>query len=356
MTPVEPAPTEHAPVHLAAHAPEAAQAPDHVPPPHTPYRRVVASGLAIAAAVCLVVLAFSWPSVTSEPKDVPVAVTGPAQAVDALDQAVQQQMPGVIDLLRVDDRAAAVDAIETRDAYGAVVLGKTPEVLTASAAGSAVEQVVTGLATQLQEQQPATTVTDVVPLSPDDPHGTGLTAALFPLVLGGMLGGIGISILVVGAGRRILAVGVYAVVGGLALTAILQAWFGSIQGDWWANAAAIALALAAIASPITGAVALLGTAGIGVGAVLMMLVANPLSGATVPPEFLPWHWGAIGQWFPPGAGATLLRDESYFPSAPAGLAWLALGLWTAAGVLGSLVGHFRTAGGTEPDAEAALDN
>ncbi|GAA1728013.1 membrane protein [Isoptericola hypogeus] len=362
----------------------AASSPDRAAPspvPHTPWGRVVAVGLAVAALVAVVVLAFSWPSVTAEPHDLPVAVAGPQPAVESVRAALDEQQPGAVDLRQVDDRDAAVEAIRTRDVYGAVVLGVdgTPEVLTASAASTATHQLMTGLAAQLQQQLtaqavaglqeaaaqgvvppsdaalPAVTVTDVVPLSDEDPRGTGLAAALFPLVLGGMAGGIGISLAVIGAGRRILAVGVYAVVGGLVLTAIMQGWFGSLQGDWWWNAAAIALALAAIAAPITGLVAVLGRAGIAVGAVTMMLVANPISGATMPPEFLPWSWGAIGQWFPPGAGGTLLRDLSYFPDASAAAAWTALGLWAGAGVLLSLVGHFRTAGGAEPDAEALQD-
>ena len=109
------------------------------------------------------------------------------------------------------------------------------------------------------------TVTDVVPLADTDPRGTGLTAAMFPLVIGGMLGGIAISLRVIGAMRRVAAVLAYSVATGLLLTGILQGWFGALQGDYWLNSAAIALAVAAIAAPITGFVALMGRAGIGVG-------------------------------------------------------------------------------------------
>ncbi|WP_402467822.1 hypothetical protein [Isoptericola aurantiacus] len=354
-------------------------APEHPRTPHTPWSRVVAVGVAIAAVVTLIVLAFSWPAVTAEPRDLPVGAVGPDPALEQLATALEDQQPGAVDLVELDDRDAAVEAIERRDVYGAVVLGESPEVLTAPAAGAAPAQLLGGIAAQLQSRLsaqavaalqesaaqgtpptedalPTVTVTEVVPLSPDDPRGTGLTAALFPLLLGGMAGGIAISLAVVGAGRRVLAVAVHAVAGGLVLTAVLQSWFGSLQGDWWVDAGAIALALAAVAALITGCVAVLGTAGIAVGAVTMMLVANPISGATVPPEFLPWHWGTIGQWFPPGASGTLLRDLSYFPAADVAPAWIALGGWTALGVVLSLIGHFRTAGGAEPDAQAALED
>ncbi|MGH8968287.1 MAG: hypothetical protein ACRDXB_23580, partial [Actinomycetes bacterium] len=149
------------------------------PAPHTPWTRVVAIALAVAAVVGVLVLAFAWPAVTAEPKDLPVAVTGPDQAVAGFEATLETAQPGVVDLVPVDDRDAAVAAIEARDVYGAIVLGEVPEVLTASAASSATHQLLTAAAAQLQAglaQQaqatgdpaatpPTVTVTDAVPLS-----------------------------------------------------------------------------------------------------------------------------------------------------------------------------------------------
>ena len=340
----------------------------------TPIGHVLGIALALAGVVAVVVLAFSWPAVTAEPHDLPIAITGPAEAVDAAEEAVDAQSPGAIAFHEVGARDDAVEAIETRKAYGAIVLGTEPEVLTSSASSLAVAQLLAGVATQLEEGVNAQAaaaaqaagapaapphldvpVTDVVPLAETDLRGTGLTAALFPLVLGGMLGGIAISLAVIGAMRRVAAVLLYSVFGGLALTAILQGWFGSLQGDYWLNAAAIALALAAIAAPITGFVALMGRAGIAVGPIVMLLFANPISAAAIPKEFLPTPWGEIGQWFPPGAAGTLVRDLSYFPAADSTFPWLVLSAWAAGGILLSMFGHFRTAGGAESDAEAAAE-
>jgi hypothetical protein len=341
-------------------------------PVHTPIARVLALGLALAAVVSVIVLAFAWPSITAAPRDLPIAVTGPAQAVQAAVGSVDEAQPGVIAFETVDDRAAAVDAIEAREVYGAVVLGETPEVLTSSASSLVTVQLLTAVAGQLEQGVNAqaaaaataagapsapphieVAVTDVVPLADTDPRGTGLSAALFPLVLGGMIGGIAISVAVIGALRRLLAVGVYSVLGGVALAAILGPWFGALQGELWLNAAAIALALAAIAAPITGFVALMGRAGIAFGPIVMLLFANPISGAALPKEFYPVPWGEVGQWFPPGAAATLVRELSYFPAADTTFPWLVLTGWAVGGALLSVIGHFRTAGGAEPDAEVA---
>ena len=87
--------------------------------------------------------------------------------------------------------------------------------------------------------------------------------------------------------------------------------------------------------------ALLGRVGIAVGAVITVLIGNPLSSAAQPLQFVAAPWGAIGQWFVPGASVTLLRDLSYFPSADAAFPWLVLLGWAAVGVIAMLVGHFR---------------
>ena len=244
--------------------------------------------------------------------------------------------------------------------------------LAASANGAAVTQLMTQVAATLQKQAnaqaaaavqqaiaagkaPAGTrpptitvaVTDIVPLASTDARGLGLTAAAFPLVLGGMLGGVLISLLVAGSWRRLTAVAGYAVIGGLAIAGILQGWFGILQGDFWLNALAVGLSLFATAAFIVGMNALLGRAGIAVGAVLTVLVGNPISAAAQPLQFLVGPWGAVGQWFVPGASVTLLRDLSYFPDASSTFPWLVLLGWAAVGVVAMLAGHFRNQEVTE---------
>jgi hypothetical protein len=234
----------------------------------------------------------------------------------------------------------------------------------ASANGPVTSQIMSQIAGQLQQQVNAivaqqtaaaqqsgapapgpivVTVTDVVPLASTDERGTGLTAAAFPMVLGGMLGGILVSLLVVGVWRRLLSLTAYAVIAGAGLAAIMQVWFGVLQGDYWANAAAIALSLFATGAIIVGMAALIGPPGIAVGAIITLLIGNPISAAAQPLEFLPEPWGAIGQWFVPGASITLLRDLSYFPEADATMSWLVLGGWALVGVALMFAGRYRNA-------------
>ncbi|MEZ0447255.1 ABC transporter permease [Cellulomonas sp. ICMP 17802] len=313
--------------------------------PHTPWRRLLGLGAGLAAVLTVLALAFLWPAVTSEPRDLPVAVAGPPQAVAPVAQGLDERAPGAFDVVPAADRAAAVRLIETREVYGAVVLGQQPEILTASGGSPLVAQQLAQLAPVLQQQTGAPVpVTDVVPLNAGDPRGAILGAVTFPLVIGGMIGGIAISLAVVGVWRRVAAVTAYSALGGLAVAGVLQGWFGALGGSYLVNAGIVALAILAVAGVIVGFVSVVGRPGIAIGPVLFLLVANPIASAAQPWQMLPVPWGAVGQWMPPGAAAALLRDESYFPAADTTTLWLALASWALLGLLLAVLGHFRDTG------------
>ena len=344
--------------------------PDGIP---TPWSRVVAIPVALTLAVSVIVLAFLWPALTSEVHDLPLAASGPAPQLEQLLGGLEQNAPGVFDVTTVDDRDAAVDAIEQRHVYGAIVLGQQPEVLTSSAASPVAAQALSGIAAQLQGQlqqaaaaqaaasgaaPPTVTVavTDVVPLAETDERGAGLASAVLPLVIGGLLGGILTTLGLAGRVRRLVAIALYAVLAGVTVTAILQGWLGVLQGSFLVNASAVALAVFAIGATVSGLAALLGRPGLAIGAVTFILFAVPLASAATPVEFLLQPWGAVGQWFPPGAGATLLRDLSYFPAADALFPWLVLAGWAVVGTLLVLAGHAmerRTSAGSDAASAAA---
>jgi hypothetical protein len=301
-------------------------------PPRPPLVAVVTL---LTAVLTVLLIAFAWPASRSEPRDVPLAVAGPQAAVGQVTAALEQAMPGGFAIEPVSDRAAAVQAIEDRDVYGAIVLDQaSPEVLTASAAGPVVSQLLTQVAGRLAAQNPAAApkVTDVVPLPAEDPRGAGLAAGALPLVLGGILAAAALTNFAKAGATRVAGAIGFAVAGSLALAAVLQYWLGSLEGSYWANAAVIAMSIAAVSLTLLGLEWLLGTAGLGLGAATMMLLGNPLSGLSSAPEMLPSGWGALGQFLPPGAAGTALRSVSFFDGAGAGQSlavlagWLVLGL------------------------------
>ncbi|MCL2468162.1 MAG: ABC transporter permease [Micrococcales bacterium] len=327
-------------------------------------------GVALALVVAFIVLAFSWPAVTADPRNVPLVITGSDQAqVAAIAAMLENNLDGAVSITTVKDAQAATRAIEQRDAYGAVVLGAEPTVLKATAASPAVAPMLdrihevlpqlivastmpggtpppdqVGVPNQgppAQVDLPEVAIVDVVPLLDDDPRGMGLAAATLPLVLGGLVGGVAISLVVSGTLRRVMALVVYAITAGLAITALLQTWFGVLGGAYLANAAVFATCLLAIGATIVGCASLLGRPGIPIGPVVFLLLANPIAGVTMPPEFLPTPWGTVGQLFPPGAGATLVRSFSYFPDASTLGPWLVLATWIVFGFALAALAHLR---------------
>ncbi|MET0735935.1 MAG: hypothetical protein ABWY55_09905 [Microbacterium sp.] len=349
-------------------------------------------GVIGSVVIAIVVMAFVWPAATSRVQNLPVGIAGPPESVTALEGVLAEQDPAPFVLHDVAARDDAVAAIEQRELYGAILLGdvtagEAPEVLIATAASPVAAQALRGVAAQLQAQissgvqttltdrltailtalqagqvpqlppaagasleVPTVVVTDVVPLAAGDHTGAGLGASVFPLVLGGILGGVLLSLLVQGVVRRLVGLLVYGAAAGVLIVLVMQTWFGILQGPWLVNAAVVGLAVSATAALVVGLNALMGPPGIAVAAVITMLIANPIAGAAAPPQFLPEPWGAIGQWFVPGAAASLLRSVGYFPEAATIAQWLILGAWLVIGIVLALVGHYREAADIPPSA------
>jgi hypothetical protein len=127
----------------------------------------------------------------------------------------------------------------------------------------------------------------------------------------------------------------------MSIVAILHSWLGVIPGSFVVDAASVALALFATCTLVLGLQTVLGRAGLILGAAFTLLVANPISAAALPPNFLLEPWGAIGQWLVPGASLTLLRNVSYFPDANITFRLWVLAGWVILGVSLLLLGQGR---------------
>lgn len=352
-------------------------------PERSSWIKVISTSLLASLIVALVILAFTWPTKTMEAKNLPVSITGPEATVSQFEQSLKDRGIETFELKQASSREEAEQQIRQRETYGAIIFteGAAPEVLTAPAANAAATQMLNGVATQLNaqiqqkaltaktealtqavqaggeqgaqaaaqleqmkaqaEQASAMTVkaTAVVPLSESDSSGTGLTIAAFPLVIGGILGGVLSLNLIKGTWRRFATATLYAVIAGALTALILSTWFGFIPGDFATLWAAFAATYLATASFMIGMGALLvPAAGLGLGVVVTMFIGNPISGASMPSAFLPGAWGQIGPMMVPGASSTLLRSIAYFPEAATSDQWLVLGSWIAFGLLAGVIG------------------
>ncbi|MFB9362771.1 hypothetical protein [Actinoplanes nipponensis] len=311
----------------------------------------VAGAVALLTLIISVLLtAFAWPSVRSSVHDIPLAVVGPAPAADRVSASLAERMPDAFAVTEVADTATAERLIRDREVYGAIdVSAGPPRVMIASAASAPVAQALQGVATALARAQapagsPAVAVRDVVALPADDPRGAGLAAGALPLVMGGLLAAALLTSLVRGTGRRVTGALAFAVTGGLAMAAILQFWLGSLDGAYLANAGAVALTIAATALTVLGLESLLGAAGLGAGAAVMMLIGNPFAGTSTAPEMLPGWSGALGQLLPPGAGGHLLRSTAFFDGHDAARSLTVLTAWVVLGAALCLISGVRARG------------
>ncbi|MGX1129007.1 hypothetical protein RKD49_001197 [Streptomyces glaucescens] len=302
-------------------------------------RRLLAVVVLVPLLAALALWAFAWPAARTAPRDLPLGVAGPAAATAQVEQRLTQR-EGAFEIHRYADEPAARHAIEDREVYGAVVVTEQgPRLLTASAAGPAVAQLLQqAVSGQAAAEGARVTTVDVVPAPENDPRGAALGASVLPLTLAGMAAGAAVTLLGVRGVRAVTAlVGASALVG-LAAAAIAHGWLGVLTGDWWAEAGVLGLAALAVAGGVAGLAALLGPAGIGLGSAVVMLLGNPFSGASGAPQLLPEPAGTMGQWLPPGAGASLLRSVSYFDGAAATGPLLTLVWWAALGLGAVLLG------------------
>jgi hypothetical protein len=280
----------------------------------------------VPVVVAIALSTFVWPAANLEPRDLPFGLAGPVEELGSF-QARLEAREGAFDVHLYDDEDSAREAIEDREIYGAIAADSGGlSLLTSSAASPTVAAVLTE-----DFAGPSVDVEDVVPADPDDPRGTAFGSMVLPLLLGGIVTGVIVSML----GRPGLGgIGILAAVAalsGLATIVVVQWWLGIIEGPWLLNAGVLSLGVLAVAAAVAGLAALIGRAGIALMALLMVFVGNPWSGNVTAPELLPKAAGFVGQLLPPGAGGQLLRSTAFFDGAAAGgpvavlLVWIGLG-------------------------------
>ncbi len=259
-------------------------------------------------------------------------------------------------------------AIKSKSAYGGLDLsGPTPHLFVASAAGPIAANVMKNSFTQVVQQQVARKVaglqrkgrrvplpivktlttppqiTDVVPLPLDDRNGGSIGFLVQALALGATVASTGLGRLI-GMTRRswkrglghVLTLIVYAA-GSAAVVLWVMSWYGVGTGATPSNLYfEFFLVSLAITASTAGAVALVGSPGALLG-LLYFSIGVAISGASIPPEFLPSFWRWVGQGLPTGAGVSAIRDTLYFPAASIGGPLVVLFLYAIVGMVIVLV-------------------
>lgn len=302
--------------------------------PQSSWQKIASVTLVLTAVIVVFLIAFALPNIYASPRHVPIALVAAEPFATAIPKGLDTLSPGSFTVSVVDSPQKARQLILDRSIYGAIVMEKSGlTVFIASAASYPVSAAITAVGQQIgQRVSLPVKVDDIVPFSQSDPRGIGLSAGALPIALGGWIAAVGIIATVRGARQRVIAAASFAIVGGLTLTAVLQFWLGTFNGNYWPTALCAALGIAATCFLVLGLQQLLKGIGIGIAAVLLILLGNPLSGLSSAPELLPEPWGAVGQLLPPGATGTLLRNVAFFDGAGAVTSILTLTFWLFAGL------------------------
>ncbi len=295
--------------------------------------------LAVSLVSLLFIGSYAGALHAPSPDEVPVAVAGqvPDDVVAGIDTAPAFRV------VRVPDPAAAVRAIDRREAYGAIVAGSRGlELITAPAAGPAVQQaLLDGLAPQLRSAVADVTLRTVHPLAQDDARGLVGFYTAVGWIVGGYLGATFLGIVF---GTRPSTRRTVWRLGGLIALSVIVGFGGAVLADLIGDTGNVlligvigTLTTAAAGIVTTALQAAFGILGTGVAILLFVVLGNPASGGPFPAELLPEPWQSVGPYLPTGAATTAIRDIAYFPDAPLAKPFVVLGAWIVAGAAAALV-------------------
>lgn len=330
----------------------------------------LAVGLTVVLGIMMT--AFSLPAVNSGVNDVPVGVV-------TTDKTVYNKFATPLekkgfDVKQYKSVSSMKDAVNDRKIYGAFEISNAGDMTLykATAASTAVSQALETLGNAVVAQQKTAAKAQIAQMQAQatdatmlkaldakvqaidaktlkvkelkafpsrDSKGTGLVAGALPIALGGWIGSVAIANAVKGKKQKFWAAIAFAFIGGLGLVGVIQFGIGTFDGNYFVTSLGAMLGIAATAFFVLGLLEIMGNAGLGIAAVMLILLGNPLSGLSSAPEMLPNGWGFFGQLLPPGATGTLLRNLTFFDGHAIGLSAGVLATYVIVGLILFFLGH-----------------
>ena len=313
---------------------------------------VVGGLLILVALIGLIGTAIKSP----QPHDIPVGLAGPASAVQQISSSFQTAAPGALQFTTYASEQEARSALDAQSVDGVLILGAGgPHLILAGAAGDAPTGVITAAFTNVfKAQGAALTVETVHPFAGGDAHGL----VLFFVVVAALISVLVSQALLLTTGKDLKLgsrLGVVVTLGVLAgLTGMgTAAWIVGGYGDgFWAAAGLVALAATAVGAVVAGFARLLGGPGIGLAALIVVLLDLVSSGGPAGSQFLPDFYRWLAPWMPASELYSAMRGALFFGgtavTGPIAVltGWLVAGLalmWIAELVTQSRVGKTASA-------------
>lgn len=292
----------------------------------------------IAGLVLLVALVGLIGSAIRDPKphDFKVGLVGPPPAVQQISAAFGANAPGAFDFKTYASETDARTAIDAREVDGALVLGASPRLIVAGAAGDAAVGVITAAFTNVLKAQGATPEVEVVhPFASGDAHGLILFFVVVAVTISTLVtqAVLYLTARTAGLATQFVVVGAYSVLA--ALTAMgSAAWLADdYASGFWTAVGLVILASAAIGAVVAGAARLLGPAGIALSALVVVLLSLVSSGGPAGSELLPDFYRWLAPYMPAGQLFSALRGAIYFDGAALMGPVIVLSAWLAGGVV-----------------------
>jgi hypothetical protein len=277
------------------------------------------------------------------PHDIPVGLVGPPPAVQQISSAFAANAPGAFEFTSYGSEADARAALDSRGVDAALVLGgSAPVLIVAGAAGDATTGVITAAFTNVFKAQGGTINVEVVhPFAASDAHGLILFFVVVAVIISTMVAQALLFVVASWAGFtvRLTVVVVYAVLAGLVGMGMATWIAGDYGSGFWTAAALVMLASAAVGATVAGAARLLGLPGLGLAALVVVLLDLVSSGGPVGSQLLPDFYRWLAPWMPAGEMYDALRGALYFDGAALERPIAVLSGWLAGGILLLLLGE-----------------
>jgi len=299
--------------------------------------------IAVIAMPLFFLLAFTICYVSAShspaPHDLALTIAGPEATTEQIADSIEEEAEGGFTVTQTTSVSDAREAVEKRDAVGAIVVeGSTVTTVIASGGGRLASAVVENVGQQVAaELGTEVTVEDVAPLSPDDPGGSVLFFFLVVCTVGAFLTITAISQVFPKARTRTLiasaaGAAVFAPIIGFSMISV----FVDFGGTFGETAAVIGVGM--IYAFTVGVFATLFTRIAGQGGIflviLFLIALNfPGAGGSAPESMLPPFWQVIhNSWL--GSGAfEWMRGILFFGGEGIGRWAVQLLIWTVVGVV-----------------------
>jgi hypothetical protein len=293
----------------------------------------VAAGLLVLVALLgLIGTAIKNP----RPHDLAVGIAGPAPVVQQIVRGFSSNAPGAFRFTTFATAEAARSAIDQRKVDGALILAEgPPRLIVAGAAGDAVSGAITAaLSNAFKAQGQTLAVETVHRYSSGDPHGLILFFVILAILVSTLVAQ-AVSVLRARAGftLSLLTVFVFAVLAAVVAMGMASWIAGNYGSGFWLATGLLALATAAVGAVVSGSGRLLGAAGIGLAALIVILLDLVSSGGPLGSQFLPdaYRWLAPGM--PVNQLYSALRGALFFDGAGLAVPVAVLSAWLAGGLI-----------------------